>query len=271
MTPELVQRVASRYLRRQAKRTINLSHYGLEGLPEGQPVKLYHGTTASFRKFDLNKSRDELVNRFYGKGIFLTPRKQVAAEYAEANRNIGFDPSIIGDLKRKNSQAGEFLRKIYELGSDAWEAYARENGFWNDNPPEGQGTMDIVGLEEQVGVDTNTLSDIAGYIIGHKPFGSSQNDSGFVNIFDQSTGAPGWLYDSLDEVGLDSTKYRPKVYTVSVTVSNPLITASKAQARKARSRGYDSVVFYGSDLVGGIPEVAVFNPRDVKIQRVEIV
>jgi hypothetical protein len=31
------------------------------------------------------------------------------------------------------------------------------------------------------------------------------------------------------------------------------------------------VVFFGADLVGGVPEVAVFNPHDVRISRVEVV
>jgi len=265
--------VASRYLVEgiRVARALDLSYYGLEGLTEGKPVKLYHGTTASFKKFDLGKSRDELVDQFYGKGIFLTPSKRVAAQYADANRNIGFDRSLIDDMKRKNRNAGEFMEMVYKMGSDAWEAYARAEGLWNDDPSPGEGTFDAVGFEQHLGVDSNTLSDIAGYIIGAKKDPERDTGGGFVNIFDQSSGAPDWLYDSLDEVGLDSEKYRPKVYTVIVTVSNPLVTANKSQARKARSKGYDSVVFHGSGLVGGVPEVAVFNPRDVKIQGVVIV
>jgi len=30
-------------------------------------------------------------------------------------------------------------------------------------------------------------------------------------------------------------------------------------------------VYHGSDLVGGVPEVAVFNPRNVKIKHIEVV
>jgi hypothetical protein len=56
-----------------------------------------------------------------------------------------------------------------------------------------------------------------------------------------------------------------------VTVSNPLVTANKAQASKARSKGFDSVVFYGSDLVDGVPEVAVFSPRNVKVRNIEVI
>jgi hypothetical protein len=49
------------------------------------------------------------------------------------------------------------------------------------------------------------------------------------------------------------------------------VTKSQSAARKARSQGYDSVFYYGTDLVKGIPEVAVFRPQDVKIRRIEVV
>jgi hypothetical protein len=256
---------------KSARTAFNLSEYGLEGLAEGKPVVLYHGTTKLFKSFSMEKSRDELVNRFYGKGIFLSPSKRVAMRYADANRNIGFDVSIIDDLKRKNPNAGGMLQTLYEMGTDAWEAYPKATGFWNDNPPPGEGTFDSVGFGRFLGgVDPNTLNDISGYILGSKITPLSTDD-GPINIFSQSTGAPDWLYAELDTVGLDSKTYRPKVYTVVVTVNNPLITKSKSQASKARSKGFDSVVYYGFDLVGGVPEVAVFNPRNVRVKSIEVV
>lgn len=262
-------RVAARFL---AAKTLDLSHYDLEGLPEGKPTVLYHGTTASFRVFDLSKSRDELVNRFYGKGIFLTPSKRVAAQYAGANRNTGLDPSVVADLTRVNRPAGTMLRALYEHGQDGWEVYAKANGFWTDTPAEGQGALDYTGLQKQLGVDPNTLMDVAGYIVGSKKETLSSGDE-LADLFNPTpTGAPGWLYDNLDELGLDSTVYRPKVYTVVVSgLQKTLVTASKPAARKARSQGYDSVVYFGADLVGGVPEVAVFDPHKVKVTVVQVV
>lgn len=243
----------------------------LAGMYSGTPVTLYHGSTRLFRKFDMNRSRDELVDRYYGKGIFLTPSKMVASAYADANRNIGFDPSVIDDLGRKNPNASKFLRAIYEHGVDGWEKAWRDNGFWRDDPPPGEGHVDMEGFQKFLGgVDPNTLGDIAGYIHGSatKPLGS---DSDVVNIFSMSSGAPSYLYDYLDEVGLNSKVYRPKIYTVTVRVSNPLLTKSKAKARRAKQDGYDSVIFYGADLVKGVPEVAVFDPRNVRIKSIEVV
>lgn len=250
----------------------NPAHYGLEGLLRGEPTTLFHGTTASFKVFDLSHSRDELVDQFYGKGIFLTPSKQVAERYANANRNMGLPKSVLSDLKRVNPPAGEFLHALYDMGSDAWEAFARDHGFWDDNPPPGVGMFDTDGLQEYLGVDGNTLMDLSQHILGTKYNSRSRDElEEIMDVFHQSTGSPEWVYSNLDEVGLDSEVYRPKVYTVTATVKNPLVTASKAEARRARQKGYDSVVYYGSDLVGDVPEVAVYDPRKVRILRAEVV
>ena len=229
----------------------SLAEWGLEGLAAGRTVTLYHGSSRSFKRFDLSKSRDELVENFYGKGIFLSPSKVIARRYSSANRNMGLDPSVIGELKSRNKGAGEFLEALYRQGRGAW-------------PDTYEG---MEALEQRLGgVDGNDLMDIASYIEGSKvELGASDAPM----LFSQSSGAPDWLYDGLDALGLDSSKYRPKIYTVSVRVNNPLITASASAAKKARSKGYDSVVFYGSNLVDGVPEVAVFDPSKVKITKVE--
>lgn len=258
---------------RFAAKNLDLSDYGLEGLTTGAPVTLYHGTSASYTKFDLAKNRDELVNKFYGRGIFLTPSKRVAWKYAQANRNMGLPVSVIDDLSRVNRNAGSFLRALHEEGQDAWESYWKANGFWRDNPAPGVGKLDMAGFEKHLGgVDSNTLLDISKHIEGTAYRGQASPDGiqELMDLFsDGGTGSPSWLYDNLDTVGLDSTKYRPKVLTVVVRVNNPLVTASKSEARKASSKGYDAVVYHGSDLVGGEVEVAVYDASKTKITHVE--
>jgi len=237
-------RVASRYM----ASFDDLAYYGLDGMLEGKPTTLYHGTTAWFRKFDLSKSRDELVNQFYGSGIFLTPKKSVAGRYANANRNIGFPPEIIKDFKRVWPLGGAFMEALYKQGDSAWEAFD-----WQSDP----------ALEDKA----QDIADATDWIIGTKT--KRPTGGGFANIFSMDSGMPEYVYDTLEELGLNSLKYRPKVYTVTVNVKNPLVTASKSEARGAKSKGYDSVIFTGDDLVDGVPEVAVYDPRKVAIQRVE--
>jgi hypothetical protein len=251
----------ARYI--ESKKEFELSWYNLEGLTQGKAVTLYHGSTRSFKKFDLSLVREDLVKNYYGGGIFLTPSKRVAWKYAGANRNIGFDPSIIEDLKRKNKNAGWAFELLCTQGSsdETWDTLiARAKEEYPDMDP-------APALDKYLGVDPNTLVDVAAYVIGSKVEVLGGGDP--VNIFNMSSGAPSYIYNDLDEIGIDSKEYRPKVYTVSVTVKNPLITDSKAKAKSARNKGYDSVVFYGSSLVEDVPEVAVFSPNDVKIQKVE--
>lgn len=237
---------------------IDLSYYGLDALVAGKPTTLYHGTTAWFKTFDMARSRESLVKNYYGGGIFLTPRKSVAVAYAEANRNIGFPRSIIDEVRKKSKAGGELLQSMYDYGYElGWEKWQKK--------------MNVKTAEEinkVVGFDPNLLNDIAEYIIGSKvKAGGGDN----FNIFNQSTGMPEYVYDTVDELGIDSKRYRPKVYTVTATCKNPLVTASKTEARKARAVGYDCVVFHGADLVDGVPEVAMFDPRLVKIKKVEVV
>lgn len=244
-------------------RKIDLAAWDLDGLVRGESIVAYHGTTRSFKRFDPSKSRGELVNKFYGAGIFLTPSKRVAEKYAEANRNIGFEPSIIDDLRGKNPAAAAFLKQLHERGSDVWDDYTRESLGLGPEDSYMDAMQKLCG-----GIDPNTLMDLSGWIIGSKE--PSTVDHG-LNFFNQSTGMPDWVYKNLDEIGLDGDVYRPKVYTVRVRCSNPLVTANKSQARSARSKGYDCVVYFGSDLVDGVPEIAVFSPDDVQITGIEVV
>lgn len=258
---------ASRVAIRFARQEFDLGWYGLEGLADGSTVILYHGTTKKFDRFDVSKSREELVKDYYGGGIFLTPKKPIAWDYAQANRNIGFDPSLIDELKQVNRSAGGFLEMLYKQGDDAWDT------FLATLPPHPEGPA--IAMDELLKLDANTLADIAPYILGSKStvHGASDALSEIMGIMGggQSTGAPDWIYNSLDEVGLDGDKYRPKVYTVAVKgTHNPLITTKLSEARRARSKGYDAVVYHGSEAVRGVPEVAIFDPRKVKILKVEV-
>lgn len=263
------QRVARQWLR--ARDELDLKWYGLEGLTDGSTVILYHGTTKQFDRFDVSKSREELVKDYYGGGIFLTPKEPIAWSYAHANRNIGFDTDLIDDLKRVNPNAGAFLEDLYKLGDEAaWDKLVYET--LADHHGDGMGEA----MDRYFGrADPNRIGDLAPYIIGSKSkaVGASDELSEIMGIMGggQSTGAPHWVYDTLDDIGLDGDKYRPKVYTVAVKgIHNPLITTKLSEARRARSKGYDAVVYHGSEAVRGVPEVAIFDPRKVKILRVEV-
>lgn len=262
------QNVARRFIARACRhvaRALKLEDWNLEGLTQARPVTLYHGTTKSFHTFDPSKSRSELVDKYYGAGVFLTPSKRVAEKYAEANRNIGFEPTLIDDLKTKNAPAAVFLQALYTRGDAAWDLWTPETLGVAPGDDYMEALTKLTG-----GIDPNTLADVGRWILGSKVKSMMQEDD-TLSLFSQSTGMPDWVYGQLAEIGLDADKYRPKVYTVTVTVSNTLVTANRAQARSAKRKGYECVVYYGTDLVDGVPEVAVFNPHKVKIGHVEVI
>ncbi len=243
--------------------TFDAASWDLEGLLEGRAVRLYHGTTNSFTAFDIKHARLELVDRYYGAGIFLTPSLKVAWQYAYANRNMGFPESIIDDLAKRNGSAAKVLRLMYEQGAAVWD---------KDLSMEALGAKDGEFMEAlnraTGGVDANILQDICPWIIGSKMKPLSGNDP-VMFLSTQGTGMPSYVYDNVDEIGLDSKTYRPKVYTVMVQSAKTLVTASKAEARKAHRKGYEAVIYHGSDLVGGVPEVAVFDATKVRIEAVD--
>jgi ADP-Ribosyltransferase in polyvalent proteins len=261
-------RVARRFKAKTAKiHPSEITRWGFDDLMAGKSVTLYHGTTSTFKAFDMSKSRTELVNNYYGAGIFFTPSKRVAWQYAEASRNTGFDSGVIDEVRQKSRGAGDFLEALYKHGNDGWEIYMKEAGFVKEDE-----SWDIEGFDAHLGgIDPQRLGDIAGYIIGSKMETVGSSDA--LDLFGGgSTGTPEQIFDNLDTIGIDSAKYRPKVYTVTVTVGKDktLLTANKSQARRAKSKGYEAVIFHGSDLVGGVPEVAVFQGSRVRVSKVDV-
>ncbi len=259
---DCISRVAHRY----AAQNLDLSYWGLGGLLLGQPVTLYHGTTRSFKAFDLKYVRQELVKSYYGGGLFFTPRKEIAWDYAQANRNIGFDPSIVQDLQQINPKAGAFLKALVTQGGNAWDKWTRDFFELSEEDDYGASLTEFAG-----GVDPNDLADIARLVQGSKSHNPDpQEGLELFDLFHGSTGMPSWAYDLPDKVGLDGDRYRPKVYTVQVRLVNPLVTRSQSVARKALQRGHDGVIYYGPGIVNHVPEVAVFDPHKIRITHVEV-
>jgi len=246
-----------------------LDAYGLEDLVRGGSATLYHGTTRSFQRFDSAYIRHELINQFYkAPGIFLSPKRGVAEDYATAARNTMIPASVVDDLSRINRGAGEVLRRLVTEGRDAWD------GLFEDAVtrfPDAGSPVD--SLHQMTGgVDSNTLLDIAGYVDGTR-YGNAPETNSLFDLWGMTpTGTPDHVFTDMESVGLDADVYRPKVYTVTVSgLERVLVTKSKPAAARAQKQGYDAVVFCGADLVGGVPEVVVFDPSRVRVTKVEVV
>lgn len=228
----------------------DLKYWNLNSFLQGGWTTLYHGTVASFDKFDMSYVRQELVDGFYGGGVFLTPSEEIAWEYAQANRNFGLPKSIIQDISRQHAEAGAFLSLVYKLGYEkGWDALI-QSGF-------------DFAVDTLNGFDPDSISELAPYIIGTKEPVSLTS-----TIFGGALSIPDYIYDFIDDLGLNSTVYKPKVYVVLGKANRVLITDDMGEAKRAPAQGYDGVVYFGSATVRGVPEVAIHNPKNIRILRV---
>jgi len=177
-------------------------------------------------------------------------------------------PSVVDDLSRRNRGAGEVLGRMVREGQDAWDGLLEDA---TAQFPDAESPFDA--LEQMTGgVDPNALMDIAQHIEGSKYVDAPEAETLFDLWGGAPKGTPAYIFDDMDAVGLDSSEYRPKLYTVSVSgLERVLVTKSKPEAEKARSRGYDAVVFCGADLVDGVPEVVVFDPAKVRVTKSEVI
>lgn len=80
-----------------------------------------------------------------------------------------------------------------------------------------------------------------------------------------SRGTPDWIFNVIERLGLNRMRYEPKVYKVELRATNVLVTGKRSEARKARQNGFDGLVYTGSDLVRGVPELVVYNPNQIRI------
>ena len=226
----------------------------------------YHGTTSMFSSFDPAYIRAQ-SNMKVGSGIYLTPDKDIARGYATGARNAVLPARVVDDLERVNPAAGKMLRLLVQRGNEeSWdEIYALAKQSY----PNESGTD---AVERMIGTDPNHLLDISHHVAGSRT-AQRQEDSLFsLWGIGGPSGVPWYVYDYLDQVGVDSKIYRPKVYTLLVSgVRNVLVTGDGDVGRRARAQGHDAVVYTGSDVEDGVPEVVVFDPSKVRVVDVEAV
>ena len=226
----------------------------------------YHGTTSMFSSFDPAYIRSQ-ANMKVGSGIYLTPVKYIALGYATGARNAVIPASVVDDLERVNPAAGKMLRLLVQRGNEvSWDeifalakqSYPNESG--------------IDALERMIGTDPNHLLDISHHVDGSRTVQRQEASLFSLWGIGGPAGVPWYVYDYIDQLGVDSKAYRPKVYTLLVSgVRNVLVTDSQERGRGARAQGYDAIVYTGRDVEDGVPEVVVLDPSKVRVVKVEAV
>lgn len=231
----------------------------------------YHGTTSMFSSFDPAYIRAQ-SNMKVGSGIYLTPDKHIALGYATGARNAVLPARVVDDLERVNPAAGKFLRLLVQRGNESRVDVPVWDEFYALAKKSYPNESDFDAVERMIGTDPNHLLDISQHVAGSRT-AQRQEDSLFsLWGIGGPSGVPWYVYDYLDQLGVDSKVYRPKVYTLLVSgVRNVLVTGDGDVGRRARAQGHDAVVYTGQDVEDGVPEVVVFDPSRVRVVDVEAV
>lgn len=221
---------------------------------ESQERLLYHGTNKDFDSFDIEKeyrSRNEKLGA--GKAIYLSPSKEVAKKYAEANANASFNKVIIQELKEKNELAAELLELIYIQGYEkGWDVFLEKYGYAG------------VDKMEEEGYNPNDVSTLAPYIRGTKDVETEEP----TNFFNTTTSAemPEGIINIAKSLGIKSIPVEPKILTVRLKPQAKLKEIGftedlKREVEQAKQERYDALEFISDNSVDGIEEIAVFNPK----------
>lgn len=222
-----------------------LEDMGLEKLLTGQSLILYHGSSRKFDAFDAEKTRTDLVDLYYGSGLFFVSREDIAWDYAHAARNADLPVSVVDDVERAHPEIGRFMRRSMVSGGLEWPEE------WAHLP---QREIDLF----------YEAASVVPYVEGSRV--PCTRLSAFEELLGATPGITLSAYKGLHELlGKKAEDYFPRVYMAIVKARNPLVTNELDVARVARRDGYDSVVYFGDHAVGGVPEVAVFDPSQVTI------
>ena len=98
-----------------------VSNDSLERILNGQDSYAFHGSNRDFDKFDMSFLREWRAEMFLGKGIFLTPSREVAEKYADANANGDLPITILKDAEKIDKKLAKFMSDLYYKGNITWE------------------------------------------------------------------------------------------------------------------------------------------------------
>jgi len=225
----------------------------------------YHGTNKNFDQFNISYLREWRADQFLGKGIFLTPDKDIAIKYANANANNELPITLLSDAKKVNKQLFDFMNSLYYKGNLTWDlpefrkwidSYYLKDGNWKYGD-----------------ISPNEIADIVNLIPdsqSEKDYNKDRNqDNFFIDLFSTSSSAlSDYHIEDLKKLGLGD--YTPKVFTVYIKgTESVLLSKSVDQIKKSN---HDIIIAYNTpDLIADVPEIIVKNTNLLKILKKDII
>lgn len=240
-------------------------------LHSGKPITVYHGTTSDFKDFESKHMREELLNHpnRVGNGFFFSVSKKTAERYADSNRNSVITYGEVFPLLKKSlpSEVYQYAVHLYHHG---WDGKLTE--MMMEKAPSGMTRGQYL---DTLGIDMNDVVDLVNSIEGSHGMNKAQADAlGEILSFfsgSSSSGREG-VGDLLRNIGIDPTPILPKVLTCIVRADNVKLVHDIGEAKVAQGEGYDAIVWAGGgDLVNGDPEVVVYDARNIRVTKIEII
>ena len=223
---------------------------------EGKKVEVFHGSNRNFDKFSFEKTRSNANANFQGDGIFFTSDRMVSAKYATASRNANFEYNIINELKSVNKDLGNLAEAIYKNGSAAFDD-AR--------------IVSLANKLEDKGFDVNDIADLTEWIAGSKNEISGGGGT-VATMFSNSTVAiPDHILNIARKLGVKNNLLEPAIYETEIFAKNILVTSSQQKAKTAFKHGYDACVYTGNGTVDDIAEIIIYNEKNIKIKKRNII
>ena len=230
----------------------------------GEQSYAFHGTNREFDKFEPSQVRKWRADKFLGEGIFLTPNKDIAIKYANANANVELPITLLDDAKKIDKELYDFMYSLYYKGNIAWQLPEFEKFVSSTYDKEKQTFI----YNNKFNVDCNDIAEIVNLIPGSKSYDDynkdSKNDDGFFNIFGTSSSALNeTTIKLLKELGFGD--YSPKIFTVLINGTTSVLMSKNVSEIK-NSKKYDIIIAYNvPNLIKDVPEIIIHKPELLNI------
>lgn len=239
---------------------------------------LFHGTNRNFNNHLENKHRTKINEKFQGDWICYSPSEEVAWKYVDAARNQNIDPDFFFSdlsqlLSHSNSADNKYiyllLRNIYKHGhTEGYDrtirTYGSEKKILSD--PDIHFFRNVHNtVSKELNFDINDITDIISYLEGAKQESDDDSLELISNTLNgQIKELPHFVIETLEELGFSQSIPKSRVIKSEVIADNILRTDDPEEAKKAREKGFDLVIYNGENTVDNEPEYLIANSSQIK-------
>lgn len=239
---------------------------------------LFQGTNRQFDKHSEKHHRTPLNDNYQGDWFCFTASKDVAWKYADAARNQNLNRELFFEdlkniLNKSQNPDRDYIYQLCEnivsLGYDeGFDAIYQQikNDKKTEEPEHYLFHQVIHNICNELDFDFNDLCDLLEYVEGSK-YNHNHDDINFIaNLLNaQIEYLPHYLVDDMKLMGFDKSIPQPRIIECEISATKILTTNNPSEAKKAKSLGYDLVIYNGDGTVDGEPEYLVLSPQQISL------